>query len=629
MKSIIDTNNLKIKVIAVSIKKMRKSDKMKKEILTIWCFLTLLNLNAQEKERGINEVIVQGKFLNLPLKKVNENITVVTRKEIENSPAKSVEEILAQFTGLDIRKRGGNGVQADVTLRGSSFEQVLILVNGIRMNDSQTGHNSMSVPFDLASVERIEIVKGPASRRFGQNAYAGVVNIVTKPVSEKAVIISAEGGDYKTFSLGLGANFGNEKFSHFFQANSETSAGYRHNTDYKINNVFYQNQYKLENGNLRFQAGIQEKKFGANGFYASPSATEQYEETQASVVSLALDKKFENFNFNSNIYWRRGQDMYLFNRQKPEIYRNMHIGNNIGGEINGSYHSSLGTTGLGLELRKEFLASNNLGHRERFITQVFLEHHFSLLENKLNISPGISWSNFANEGNFFYPGIDVGFEFNENHKIYGNLAKVNRIPTFTDLYYVSKTESGNPDLRPENAVSAEIGYRFQQNNFLGKVSGFMRNSENSIDWVKKAPTDIWKAENIGNIDTKGIEVEFGQSFNSFLKSYSVGYTFLESKAKEPKDLISRYVMENLKHQFVAKLENRFLKNFTNQLIYRYNERVSTGSYQILDEKLNYAFKNIQLYILINNITNSDYTETFGVPMPKRWFHVGFSYKIGL
>ena len=629
MKSIIDTNNLKIKVIAVSIKKMRKSDKMKKEILTIWCFLTLLNLNAQEKERGINEVIVQGKFLNLPLKKVNENITVVTRKEIENSPAKSVEEILAQFTGLDIRKRGGNGVQADVTLRGSSFEQVLILVNGIRMNDSQTGHNSMSVPFDLASVERIEIVKGPASRRFGQNAYAGVVNIVTKPVSEKAVIISAEGGDYKTFSLGLGTNFGSEKFSHFFQANSETSAGYRHNTDYKINNVFYQNQYKLENGNLRFQAGIQEKKFGANGFYASPSATEQYEETQASVVSLALDKKFENFNFNSNLYWRRGQDMYLFNRQKPEIYRNMHIGNNIGGEINGSYHSSLGTTGLGLELRKEFLASNNLGHRERFITQVFLEHHFSLLENKLNISPGISWSNFANEGNFFYPGIDVGFEFNENHKIYGNLAKVNRIPTLTDLYYVSKTESGNPDLRPENAVSAEIGYRFQQNNFLGKVSGFMRNSENSIDWVKKSPTDIWKAENIGNIDIKGIEVEFGQSFNSFLKSYSVGYTFLESKAKEPKDLISRYVMENLKHQFVAKLENRFLKNFTNQLIYRYNERVSTGSYQILDEKLNYGFKNIQLYILINNITNSDYTETFGVPMPKRWFHVGFSYKIGL
>ena len=629
MKSIINANNLNIKVIIVLIKKMKILLKMKKEILAILCFATFLNLNAQEKEAEINEVTVQGKFLNLPLKKVNENITVITKKEIESSPAKSVEEILAQFTGFDIRRRGGNGVQADISLRGSSFEQVLILVNGIRMNDSQTGHNSMSIPFDLSSVERIEIVKGPASRRFGQNAYAGVVNIVTKPSSEDNVMISGEGGDYKTFSLGLGANFGTEKFSNFFQANSETSAGYRHNTDYKINNVFYQHQYKLENGNLRFQAGIQEKKFGANGFYASPKATEQYEETQASIVSLALDKKFDKFNLNSNIYWRRGQDMYLFNREKPEIYRNMHIGNNIGGEINGSYNSSLGTTGLGVELRKEFLASNNLGHRERLMTQVFLEHHFSLIENKLNISPRISWANFSNEGNFFYPGIDVGFDFNENHKIYGNVAKVNRIPTFTDLYYVSKTESGNPDLKPEHALSAEVGYRFQKNSFLGKISGFMKNSENSIDWVKKTPTDIWKAENFGTIDTKGIEVEFGQSFSSYIKSYSVGYTYLDSKAKEPKDLISRYVMENLKHQFVAKLENRFLKNFTNQLIYRYNERVSTGSYQILDEKLSYDFKNLNLYVLINNITNSEYTETFGVPMPKRWFHVGFSYKIGL
>ena len=165
------------------------------------CIRDSLNLNAQEKEAEINEVTVQGKFLNLPLKKVNENITVITKKEIESSPAKSVEEILAQFTGFDIRRRGGNGVQADISLRGSSFEQVLILVNGIRMNDSQTGHNSMSIPFDLSSVERIEIVKGPASRRFGQNAYAGVVNIVTKPSSEDNVMISGEGGDYKTCLL--------------------------------------------------------------------------------------------------------------------------------------------------------------------------------------------------------------------------------------------------------------------------------------------------------------------------------------------------------------------------------------------------------------------------------------------
>lgn len=602
---------------------------MKTVILSVLLLGLSLQVSAQEKESSIPEVTVQGKFLELPIKKVNENITIVSKKEIENSPSKSVEELLAEFTGFDIRRRGGNGVQADISLRGSSFEQVLILVNGVRMNDSQTGHNSMSLPFDLASVEKIEIIKGPAARRFGQNAYAGVVNIITKASSEEKAIVSASGGDYKTYSMGLGANFGNEKFSNFIQASSSSSDGYRHNTDYKINNIFYQNHYKINKGQLKFQAGIQEKKFGANGFYSSPAATEQYEETQASIVSLGYEQKFDHFNLNSNVYWRRGQDLYLFNREKPEIYRNMHIGNNVGADVNGLYSSNLGTTGLGVEFRKEFLASNNLGYRERFLAQVFFEHNFSLFQNKLQISPGISWANYDSVGDFFYPGLDIGFDFNDNHKIYGNIAKVNRIPTFTDLYYVSKTEIGNPDLKPENAISSELGYRFQKNNFLGKVSVFNRTSENSIDWVKATQDGIWAAENIGKIETNGVEVELGQHFNSFVKSYSLGYTYLDSNAKEPQNLISRYVMENLKHQVVAKLETRFFKNLTNQLIYRYNERVTTGSYQLLDGKLGYDFKDLNIYVLVNNITNANYTETFGVPMPTRWFHVGFTYTIGL
>lgn len=601
---------------------------MKKLVCSV-LFLGVIGMfSAQEKESEISEITVQGKFLNLPLKKVNENITVISKQELENSPAKSIEEVLAQFTGMDIRKRGANGVQADISVRGSSFEQVLILVNGIRINDSQTGHNSMSIPFDLASVEKIEIVKGPAARRFGQNAYAGVINIITKPSSDENIVFTASGGDFKTYSLGVGANFGNTRSSNFIQVNSSSSDGYRYNTDYKINNIFYQNRYKIENGNVNFQAGIQEKKFGANGFYATPAAKDQYEETQASIVSLGIDKNYEKWGLNSAVYWRRGQDMYEYIRNKPEIYRNMHIGNNFGAELNGSYRSDLGTTGLGLELRKEFLASNNLGHRERFVTQVFFEHHFSFLENKLNISPGISWANYDTDGNFFYPDLDLGFDFSEHHKIYGNIAKVNRIPTFTDLYYVSKTEAGNPNLKPENAVSAEIGYRFQKQSFLGKISGFLRDSDNSIDWSKQNANDIWRAENIGKIKTKGVEVELAQHFNSFLKSYSVGYTFLESNYEQPTGLLSRYVMENLKHQFVAKLEVFFLKKFTNQLIYRYNERVSTGSYQILDEKLSYDAKNYNIYIMVNNILDTEYTETFGVPMPGRWFHVGLSFKTG-
>lgn len=608
---------------------------MKRVSFAIVLFSLFTNLQAQEKEKNIDEVIIQGKFLSLPYKKVSENVTVITKVEIQNSPAKSIEEVLAQFTGLDIRRRGGNGVQADITLRGSTFEQVMILVNGIRMNDSQTGHNSMNLPFDLASVERIEIVKGPAARKFGNNAYAGVVNIVTKPSSEDNIIISAQGGDYKTYSLGIGSNFGNEKFSNFIQANTNSSEGYRYNTDYKINNIYYQNQLNLQNGSLKFQAGIQEKKFGANGFYSSPKATEQYEETQVSIVSLAHQQKFGNFGLNSNVSWRRGQDMYLYDRNAPGKYRNHHIGNNIGAEINTSYTSFLGTSGIGVELRKEFFVSNNettfstanlsMGKHERFVTQVFAEHHFNFFNEKLQIIPGISWANFSNAGNFFYPGIDVSFTEDEM-KLYFNIAKVHRIPTYTDLFYISGTEVGNPNLKPENAISSEGGFKYTLPNMDFKMSAFFRNTEDGIDWVKNTTSDKWTAQNIGKIETKGFE------FDANLKpvkwvNLGLGYTYIDSQFTKTA-AFSKYATENLKHQFIARLQNNIGK-LSNQLIYRYNERVSTGSYNVLDEKLSYDLNRLNLYVLVNNITNTDYTEAFGVPMPKRWFHVGFTYKFGL
>lgn len=584
---------------------------------------------AQEKSTDIETIEIQGKLFSTPYKGANQNITVITREEILNSPAKSIDEILQQVTGMDIRRRGANGVQSDIGFRGSSFEQVLLLLNGIRMNDSQTGHNSMNLPVDLDDVERIEVIKGPAARRFGQNAYAGVINIVTKINPGKRIKVNVEGGDYETYELGFNAQLGNEKFSNSLQANSSGSQGYMYNTDYEIRNVFYQSKLNIKDGNIRLQAGFSEKKFGANGFYASKAATEQYEEVQASVISLAHQQTLGKLKLNSNVYWRRGQDMYLFNRQKPEIYRNMHIGNNVGGEVNSSYEWGLGTTGIGVELRKEFLASNNLGERNRFVSQVFFEHHFSLLDKKLNISPGISWANYSNEGNFFYPGLDIGYSFNQNNKVYGNVARVHRIPTFTDLYYTSKTEQGNPNLLPENAVYAEIGYQFQTKNILAKLSGFLRDTNNAIDWTKKKPEDpVWYAQNIGETTIKGIEAEFSHRMNNWLK-YTVGYTYLDNRLNKPADFSARYLLDNLKHQLIAKLETRFLKNFINEVVYRYNERLNNGSYNLVDDKLSFVKKDFSVYLLVNNITNTLYTETFGVEMPQRWFHIGLSYNFNI
>ncbi len=595
---------------------------MNKKLFSIMFLGTLATFSAQEKQ--IDEVLVQGKFFETPYQKVNENIVVIQHKEIEQSPAKSIDELLQQYTGVDIRKRGGNGVLSDISIRGGSYDQVLILVNGVRMNDSQTGHNSFNIPIDLSNVEQIEIVKGPAARRFGNNAYAGVINIITKTHKEKTVKITAEGGDFEAYSLGANINLGGEKFSQSLQANTAYSTGYRYNTDYQIRNVFYQNQLDIKNGKVGIQAGFSEKKFGSNGFYGS--SADQYEETQASIVSMAYRQKLGNWGLNANAYWRRGQDMYLWKRQNPAAYRNMHIGNNVGGQLNASYDSKIGTTGLGVELRKEFLASNNLGHRNRFLTQVFFEHHFSFFSEKLQIVPGISWANYDKAGNFFYPGVDVGFNFNENNKIYANVARVNRIPTFTELYYSNRENIGDADLKPESAISSEVGYRYQNPKITAKVSGFMRNSSDAIDWVRNTSAEKWAAKNVGDMNLKGVEVEFSHRPVDWF-SYSAGYTYIDNKRETEGYALSKYALENLKHQLVGKVEARFLKYFSNQLIYRYNQRLDFLSYHLLDYKISFKKNGLDIYGLINNVTNTQYEEVALVPLPKRWFHVGISYTI--
>lgn len=595
---------------------------MKRALVSV---LIIAGFIAQAQDKTIDEVVVQGKFLSTPISKVSENITVITRQQIAESPSRSVADLLQYYTGLDIRRRGMNDVQTDLSIRGSSFEQVLVLVNGVRVNDSQTGHNTFNLPFDMASIDHIEIIKGPAARRFGQNAYAGVINIITKVAKENQYQVNASGGDFESWSLGASADFGNENFGNFIQVNKAQSEGYRYNTDYDVQNVWYQNQVKINNGSVKMQAGFTEKKFGANGFYSSPKAVDQYEETQTSLVSTSYEQTFGKFNLNANAYWRRAQDMYLFNRWKPEVYRNMHIGNNIGGEVNASYQSSFGTTGVGVELRNEKLRSNNLGERERFITQLFLEHHFSFLDQKLTLVPGISWANYPGSGDFFYPGLDIGYKININHKVYANVAKVNRVPTYTDLYYISKTEEGNPSLKPENAVSYELGYQFQQARTLFKASVFGKESKNAIDWSKQSEGDVWHAENISNVKSLGLETEIAQGFDSVIKNISVGYTYLDNKMSKGEMDFSRYALDNLKHQFNAKLQLK-AKKLGTDIIYRYNERVALGSYNLLDAKINYQFPKLDVYLLVNNITGTQYTETSLVSMPGRWFMVGFTFK---
>ena len=127
----------------------------------------------------ITEYTVSGERIKNTYQEEGKSVLIIDKEQLKNTPAVSVAEILVQHAGVDIRQRGANGVQADIGLRGSTFDQVLILLNGVRMSDAQTGHNSLNIPVDVSAIERIEIIKGAGARVYGQNSLAGVVNIKT------------------------------------------------------------------------------------------------------------------------------------------------------------------------------------------------------------------------------------------------------------------------------------------------------------------------------------------------------------------------------------------------------------------------------------------------------------------
>ncbi len=432
----------------------------KKRFLLIFLFVYTLTFSQKNNlPEELEEVIITSSRIDIPFSENSRTISVITTQDIQSSGVTNVTDLLQQYAGIDIRRRGTVGMQSDLYIRGGSFDQTLLLIDGIKVEDSQTGHHTMNMALPIEVIERIEIIKGPAARIFGQNAFTGAINIVTKKNASKVNALGYQLGSYgqQNVTGTLGKEFENRSI--IGHASVNTSDGYRYNTDFQNQNYFLKGSINKNKNPIDAIAYFTERKFGANGFYASPSAINQYEETQTSLVGVSTSYKTGKFKIKPRIYWRRNQDMYVFVRENPAIYRNLHITNKVGAEINTSYESKLGITGFGIDLAKVYLRSNNLGNREREMVNIFLEHKFSFVNDKLDVIPGIAVNYFSDFKFHAFPGIDLGYEINERIKVYANLGYTYRIPTYTDLFYSDPTTLGNENLDPEEAISQELGIK--------------------------------------------------------------------------------------------------------------------------------------------------------------------------
>ena len=605
-----------------------------KKVFTLLIFLISNFTVSQDLSTDLDEVVVLSSKLDLPFSKNFRTVNILSSEDIKNSPVTNVSDLLQEITGIDVRRRGVGGVQGDLYIRGGGFDQTLLLVDGMKMDDAQTGHHTLNMIIPLYLIERVEIIKGPAARIFGQNAFNGAINIVTKDLEgEKRTVHmklnELSYGSFEQKNISLSTKITAENIKSLISYSGNRSDGYRHNTDFKRNNYFVKTSFNTNKSPVNIIASFNENKFGANGFYASPSATEQYEETQASLLGVTTTINSEKLSITPRLYWRRGQDEYIYIRDNPSVYRNLHKTNKVSAELSGSYFSKSGITGFGVDLSTVNISSNNLGEHKRTTVNLFADHTFQLFDEKLFISPGIALSYFSDMSFHSFPGIDLGYNVSSDFKIYSNIGKTYRIPTYTDLYYSDRTTVGNENLNPESATSTELGLKYNSSNFKFSAALFNRSAKNIIDYVKSSENDLWKAENIGSLTTKGYEFDISYSFKSSydlsnVNSISIGYTNISDDNYVTDINFSKYSLNSLKHHLISKLNLKYIKNINHSIVYKYSERSDKSNYSVLDSKIMYKKG---LYIYINNILDEIYSETNLVPMPGRSFLVGFNVGI--
>ena len=637
--------------------------KLKIYFLTIAiCVLASLKAEVPTEDVELNELEVSAGRTKM-YSNLGRIIGVIDKLEIEKNAVRSIDDLLDYVAGVDVRQRGMYGVQSDVSIRGGSFDQILVLLNGVNITDPQTGHYNLDIPIDLADVSRVEILQGSAARVLGPNAFSGAINIITDEKEEKNVSIQTSAGSYGYLSNIISGNYSDEKISTFGSVSHKRSDGYIDNTDFTIASAYLQNSLRTEKaGKFSLQMAYQQKSFGANSFY-SEKFPNQFEHTKTMFSALDWGLKSGGWSFNSQAYWRRHHDRFeLFRNfegaEKISWYtdHNYHQTDITGGKLGTSLSWKFGKTTLGLDVRNEHIFSTVLGEditkskkipfeedktftkeANRLLSTVFLDH--SLVLGKWYASVGAALTQNKQFGTHVNGGADLAYRPTAYSRIFVAANSAVRLPTFTDLYYQSAVQISNPNLQPEKSTTFELGTKINPISWTLTASAFYRLGNNIIDWVKMPDAEKWESRNLTNVNAVGFETSGEYRFtNSFIQSIGANYSFLNLD-KKAEGYDSKYALDYLKHKLVFNLNHSIWSKLSmhwnlamfdragNYTDFTNNELTDYSPYWMLNSKLIWKGNQMTLFTEANNILNQEYVEFGGIKQPK--ININAGIKIAL
>jgi len=590
---------------------------------------------AQEEDTPcytLDPVVVTGTHIPEHLSRVGHSVAVISREEIEALPVDNMADLLETVSGVDVRQRGGHGVQADVAIRGSSFEQTLILVDGVNVSDAQTGHHNLDLPVDLEDVERIEILKGPGARIYGHNAMAGVINIITRKAGESGVAAHVTYGDYDYLDVGASGAFNIGATSNRVSLSRRSSTGHipEEETDFDVNTLAYRGTIDTVNHEFSLSLGYTDKDFGAYRFYTD-AYPNQRERTDTLLANGSAHLRMGDLEVMPRVFWRRHHDDFKIQIQ-DDWYQNEHRTDAYGVQLSSRLRSPWGVTAVGGEIAFEDLESSNLGDHDRHRGGLSLEHKFRPTDRS-TFGVGASAIDYSDWGWEYWPGVEWNLALKDGLHGFASLGRSFRVPTYTELYYDTPANQGNPDLKPERGWTYETGLRWREKGLSGHLSLFLRDAEDVIDWIRSSDLDPWKAQNVAENRTEGFEVGFDLYPEAYLTTTPIStvrfsYTYLDSDW-DTEGLESKYVLDHLRHQVHGSITLDWLDSLTQALQARWEKRMANDSHVVVDTRLTYQWNTYEIFLEVTNLFDKKYVESGFAPMPGRWVVGGVKFQVDL
>lgn len=616
---------------------------MKSTFFTAGLLLTSFWSIAQNTEdtTQLDKLVVQGNRVQVPFSQSARNIQIISKEDIARYSIKSLNELLSYVGGVDLRQRGPFGTQADISIDGGSFEQTLILVNGVKMINSQTAHNMMNLPVPLDAIDHIEVLRGPAARIYGINSLTGAINIVTKKENTSFVTVNTYGGSsfqkkeagdgtgiYAGGGLQATGSFGNEKTHQLLSVSKDNYNGQRYNTKQNNSRIFYNGDYVFnENHSIQWIGGYSYSNFGANGYYASPGDKNSQEIVQTGLFSISSNHKFGRFTLSPRFSNRYDDDDYRYFKHNLKVARSRHYTNAMMAEINAGVTTKIGDFGLGIESRFDQINSSNIGKHTRNNHGLYAEYK-GFYWQKLMANLGAYVNYNTSYGWQVYPGIDLAYLFLPGWKLALSAGSGQRIPSFTDLYLNQKPGNvGNPNLKPENAWQYEGNIQYAHKTLRVQAGYFFRDISSFIDWTRDSSNVPYSPINVGRNRVHGLNARIGQQLKfgeNHRFGYSVSYTYLSPSFKSQPGVQSKYVLEALRNQLIVSVNYGF-KGLMIQLNTRFIERIKNSPYAIMDVRIGYEIKGFTVYADATNLFDAKYKEAGAVPMPPRWISMGLKY----